>query len=155
MINMIGKASALFCTAALVACSPPEANSDVYTTGQAQQAAQVERGKIISVRDVVLKDRSDRESETIGATVGAVIGGVLGNQVGGGDGRKATTVAGAGVGALAGSQIAKANATAKAQEYIVKKANGQTIAIVQQGTVYSAGQRINIITRGGVSRISG
>ena len=58
-------------------------------------------GRVTSVR--AIKTRA--QGSGVGAAGGAILGGLLGNQIGGGKGKKLATVAGAGGGAVVGTQV--------------------------------------------------
>ena len=65
-------------------------------------------------RERVLVCPNVKKKATTGTVIGAVGGGLLGNAIGGNTG---STVVGAGVGAVAGHQIAKSNAKKKNCHY--------------------------------------
>jgi outer membrane lipoprotein SlyB len=58
-------------------------------------------GRVVAIDSV----RGDGHTSGAGAVIGGIAGGVLGHQVGSGRGNTAATIAGAGVGALAGNEV--------------------------------------------------
>ncbi len=85
---------------------------------------------------------------------GGALGAVAGNAIGGGSGRRLTTVGGLIGGAAAGNAIENAAARRAGLEITVQLDNGETRVIAQEADVpISAGQRVQIVTQGGTSRV--
>lgn len=129
----------------LTGCASSRAG-DVYARNQAARTFTVETGVIESIRPI----RIEGTKTPIGAAVGALAGGVIGNTIGGGSGRTAATVFGGLAGAGAGAVIEEGLTRENGLEIIVKKDNGQTIAIVQginkiNKNMFNPGDRIRII----------
>ena len=59
------------------------------------------------VVQTITENQQKGQSSGLGAVAGGVIGGVLGHQVGSGRGNTVATIAGAGVGAVAGNEVEK------------------------------------------------
>jgi outer membrane lipoprotein SlyB len=93
---------------------------------------------VVAVRDV----RRPAQATGLGAVLGGVIGGLLGSRFGHGSGRTATTVIGAGGGAVAGHEIEKSR-TVGGWETTVRFDNGSTQVIAQQSQPrWTAGDRV-------------
>lgn len=118
----------------------------------ALQAQFVENGTVESVKEVVIEGTRT----PVGTAAGGVVGGVLGNQVGSGSGKTVATVLGALAGAAAGTAAEEGFTRKKGLEIVVRKDNGQTIAVVQEADMWFApGDRVRIITANdGTTRVS-
>jgi len=81
-----------------------------------------------------------------GAVIGGVAGGVLGHQIGSGRGNTVATIAGAGVGAVAGNQVEKN--TKKKTHWVVKVNldNGKKQSITSSAKpAFKQGDRVKIV----------
>ena len=135
----------------LGACST--SNPDVISRQNAQVAAQVQDGVVISVRAVTV----DGSQSGVGAAAGGVVGAIAGSsgssiqreQVGLG------VLAGL-AGALAGNAIERMATKEEAVEIIVQVRNGERRAIVQaKGSEnFISGDPVLLITSGGKVRVS-
>lgn len=111
----------------VAACTNTNNTNTTYSASEVGQAADVTEGKIISMRSVSLK-----KDNVVGTAGGAVAGGALGSQIGGNDGvAVAGAVGGAIIGGLIGNEIEGGISNNQAVEFIVRKSNKKTIAIVQ------------------------
>jgi len=121
------KIFSIFAIAMLAACTNTSNTNTTYNAGEIGQAADVTEGKIISMRAVKLS-----RDNTVGTAGGAIAGGALGSQVGG---NNAVGVAGAIGGAILGGVIGNAVedgiSNTDAIEFIVRKSNKKSIAVVQ------------------------
>lgn len=101
---------------------------DVYSRGEVGAKVEVEDAVVLSVRDVEIEGTRSN----VGAGVGAVAGGVGGTFAGGSD-RVAIlgAIAGAVVGAVVGSAVEEAVTSSDGVEYMVRLADGETVAVVQ------------------------
>ncbi len=110
----------------LTACAP-SFNPDTYATRAVQQANPADRGTIAGVRSVrVVADGAT------GAATGAAAGGLVGSQTpGGGLGAAVGALGGAVFGGLVGSAVERAGGNTTAYEYIIRKANGDLVAVTQ------------------------
>lgn len=134
-------------------CVNPSASSRIYTFEQTQRAQTVVLGHVVAVRPVVIQLS---ETTGLGAIAGGALGAVAGNAVGGGSGRRLTTVGGAVGGAMAGNAIENARGRTEGLEITVQLDNGDRRVIVQQADVpISVGQRVQVVTQGGISRVAG
>lgn len=89
----------------------------------------------------------------IGTIVGGVAGAALGNEVGRGMGNALATGAGATAGAVAGQAAGKAVGTTQSIEWTVRLDNGRAIAVVQGSPMFAVGQRVQVITGNGQTRL--
>lgn len=83
------------------------------------------------------------------ALLGAVAGGLLGSTIGGGNGKIATTVAGAAVGGYAGNvvQSRQQGATQNGLEISVRLNSGNTVVVTQAADQqFNIGQRVRVVT---------
>lgn len=145
-------AAALFVAAALVAGCTPQQNANVLSSNQALTASTVSFGTVISARPVTLQGGTG--AQTAGAVVGGVAGAALGQQIGGGTGQVLATGAGATAGAAAGLQAGKSIGGAQSIEWTIRMENGSTIAVVQGQPTFAVGQRVQVITGGGQTRLA-
>lgn len=107
----------LACAMLLTACAK-NMNSNVYTENGV--AGKVLEGKVISVRQVTIKEHDKLQQNTTGALLGGTAGGVAGAQIGNGNGSLGAAVAGALIGAVAGAVAEDALNTQEGTEYLVK-----------------------------------
>ncbi|WP_210395884.1 glycine zipper 2TM domain-containing protein [Motiliproteus sediminis] len=107
--------------------NPTNLQQDTYSAAEAQRATSIQRGVILTVEEVAVKDGGTAG----GQLVGAIIGAGLGHQVGGGSGQDWATAGGALVGGMVGDKATSYNE--KAFAYIVELRNGRTVQVVQQG----------------------
>lgn len=136
---------------ALGGCAPQSASSRVYTFDQAQRAQTVVLGTVVAVRGITIQSSG---SSGAGMIAGGALGAVAGNAIGGGSGRRLTTVGGLIGGAAAGNAVENAAARRAGLEITVQLDNGETRVIAQEADVpISAGQRVQIVTQGGTSRV--
>lgn len=124
----------------------------IVSRKHARQAQFVENGTVESVKEVMIEGTKT----PVGTAVGGVVGGVLGNQVGSGSGKTVATVLGALAGAAAGTAAEEGLTRKKGLEIVVRKDNGQIIAVVQEADIlFAPGDRVRIITANdGTTRVS-
>ncbi len=114
-----------------------------FSGSQVRSVHTVERGTVVSVHHVELREDSPAIAGTIG---GGILGGIVGSVFGGGTGRILATAVGAGAGALAGNVAQKAITKQKGLEIEVKLDNGQDISIVQGADeMFSVGERVRVL----------
>ena len=86
------------------------------------------------------------EGSGVGLVGGAVLGGVLGHQVGGGRGKDLATVAGAGVGAYAGTETEKKLKEKTVYQVVVKLESGETRTFsFNTASAYKVGDKIKVV----------
>lgn len=134
---------------ALGACSSaPSASS--YSRNQALQASQVQKGKIVSSREVEVEGTKSG----VGSTAGAVGGGVAGSFIGGGwRSNLLGAVGGAVIGGLGGGAAEEALTKSTGTEFVVQLDNGQTISVVEANDENLVpGDRVMVL-QGGRTRV--
>lgn len=145
-----GAAAAVLGLTALSACTPQQ-NASVLPAGQTMVAQEVQFGTVVSSRAVTVQ--GSQTNQVIGAIVGGVAGAALGNEVGKGTGKVLATGAGATAGAAAGQAAGRAAGTTQSIEWTVRLDSGRAIAVVQGSPVFAVGQRVQVITGNGQTRI--
>ena len=152
-LTLIAASGILGLATVLAGCANPSASTRVYTFDQAQRAQTVTLGYVIGVRPVTIQAS---QTSGMGMIAGGALGAVTGSAVGGGSGRRITTVGGAVGGAMAGNAIENASARRAGLEITVRLDSGDVRVITQEADVpISTGQRVQIVTQGGVSRVGG
>lgn len=133
-------------------CVPQELTGDTYSRQEAGQTQTVRTGTVTDVRYVKLQGQS-----VAGPLIGGVAGGIVGNQVGGGSGNTLATLAGVGVGALAGSATEQKMMNRQGVELTIRMRDGETIAITQQHSereTFSVGDHVRVIYGSGRTRVT-
>ncbi len=124
MLVRIGLCAAAL--AALAGCGPTY-SPNTYASNAVQQAAKVDRGIVVGVRDVAVSANT-----TVGSVTGAAAGGIAGSQVGGGVTGAFGALGGSLLGGIAGSAAQHVEGDTQAFEYIVRKTNGDLVSVTQQ-----------------------
>ncbi|TAK88206.1 MAG: glycine zipper 2TM domain-containing protein [Betaproteobacteria bacterium] len=141
---------ALAAAATLAGCATSK-SGDVYSRDEALREQTVRLATVESVRPVTIQGTRSG----IGAASGAVVGGVAGTGVGHGRGSTIAGVLGAVGGGVAGQAIEEGTTRKNGVEITVRLDNGELRAIVQEETdKFVAGQRVRLLTSGGVTRVS-
>lgn len=150
MFNII-KAGALLCAAvALGGCAPGKSGSD-YGRDQARQVQEVRMATVESVRQVQIEGTKS----PVGTAAGAVVGGIAGSNVGSGKGSSVGAVLGSVAGGVAGSAIEEGATRQAGLEITVKFDDGRMVAVTQAADEkFQPGDRVRVLTGGGVTRIS-
>lgn len=142
---------AIVTLATLSGCATQGSSGQVYREGEARRAQIIEQGTVESVRNVTIQG----DTNNIGTIAGGVLGGMAGSNVGGGSGRAAGAIVGAIAGGVAGQAIEKNMTTRAGLEITVRMDNGTLRAYVQDADeAFRAGERVRIVSNGGVSRVS-
>lgn len=140
----------LAAAATLAGCATSK-SGDVYSRDEALREQTVRLATVESVRPVTIQGTRSG----IGAASGAVVGGVAGSGVGHGKGSTIAGVLGAVGGGVAGQAIEEGTTRKNGVEITVRLDNGELRAIVQEETdKFVAGQRVRLLTAGGVTRVS-
>ena len=148
---MVGVTAALGLAVLVSGCATQSSSSAVYRADETQREQTVRMATVESVRKVMIQ----RDSKGIGVIGGAVVGGLAGSSAGGGRGQDIATVLGAIGGMVAGQAIENQSNQREGLEVIVKYDSGETRVIVQEADVdVKAGDRVRVISGGGVLRIS-
>ncbi len=114
---------------AAAGCSP-DYSPDTYASTAVQQAAKVDQGLVVGVRQVGVS-----AAGTAGALTGAAAGGIAGAQTPGAVASAFGALGGAVVGGLVGTGIERATGDTTAYEYIVRKSNGDLLSVTQRDAV--------------------
>jgi outer membrane lipoprotein SlyB len=111
---------------------------------QAQSACK-DCGVVQSVNAV----QQQGQSSGVGMVAGGVVGGVVGHQIGSGRGNTVATIAGAGLGAVAGNQVEKNSKTKTSWSVAIRMDNGalRTFSYSSQPAVV-AGDRVKLVDGG-------
>ena len=136
--------------ATLAGCATHE-SANVYGKHEAGREQTVRFATVDSVRKVTIQG----SQSGIGAGAGGVVGGVAGSAVGHGKGSTIATVLGGVAGGVAGNAIEEKATSKDALEITVKLDSGELRAIVQEADVpLQPGQRVRLITSGGITRVT-
>jgi outer membrane lipoprotein SlyB len=150
--HRIAAALCAACAGLVIAgCATPTNSNQVYYSGQTQREQIVRFGIVESVRQVTIQ----RPDSGVGTVGGAVVGGVAGSAVGAGRGSVVGAVIGAVAGGVAGNAIENAADRRPGYELTVRLDDGEMRAIVQDADEpFAPGERVRILSRGGVSRVT-
>ena len=130
---------------------PQSLSGSAYSRGQARQEQNVRNGTVESVRPVTIEGTKT----PIGTVAGGAVGGVAGSTIGSGKGSAVGAIIGAVAGGIAGSVAEEALTRKQGLEIIVKLDSGNTVAITQEADEqFRPGERVRIISGGGVSRVA-
>ena len=152
-LDILAAGAIIGLAAVLAGCANPTASSRLYTFDQAQRAQTVTLGYVIGVRPVTIQAS---QTSGMGVIAGGALGAVTGSAIGGGSGRRITTVGGAVGGAMAGNAIENASTRRQGLEITIRLDSGDVRVITQEADVpISTGQRVQVVTQGGVSRVVG
>ena len=123
-------ASALAASALAVAagCATYDGAQD-YSVREERVIQSVTYGTVQSVRAVRLDDNGN----PVSTVAGAAVGGILGSEIGHGAGSAVGAILGAVGGGLAGNAIGHGASAHEGEEITVRLDNGSTIAVVQGG----------------------
>lgn len=150
MKNLKVMVLATACVAVLGGCASSMSGS-AYSRDQARQAQEVEMGTVESVRQVQIEGTKT----PIGAAAGAAVGGIAGSNIGGGKGQAVGAILGAVGGGLAGAAVEEGVTRKPGLEITVRLDSGRLIAVTQEADEnFAPGERVRVVTGGGVTRIS-
>ena len=140
---------------AVTGCAYNSSSADVYTASQAQREETVRLATVESVRAVRIS-ANDGQPSGLGAIGGGALGAVAGSAIGGGRGSIVTGIIGGIAGAIAGNSVENASAVRDGVEITVRLDNGDLRAITQSATgeVFRAGERVRLLSSGGVTRVT-
>lgn len=136
-------------------CAYNPSSADVYSASQAQREETIRMGTVESVRGVKIQ-ANDGQPTGIGALGGSALGAVAGGAIGSGWGSVAASVVGGIIGMVAGNAVENGVAIHDGVEITVKLDNGDLRAITQaaSGETFQAGDRVRILSSGGVTRVT-
>ncbi|NML33698.1 MULTISPECIES: outer membrane lipoprotein [Burkholderiaceae] len=140
---------------AMSGCAVNSSSPDVFTASQAQREQTVRFGTVDSVRAVRISSNNGQPSG-VGALGGAALGALAGSAIGGGRGSVATGIVGGIGGAVAGNAVENSVAMRDGLEITVRLDNGDIRAITQTSTgeIFRAGDRVRLLSSGGVTRVT-
>ncbi|APA86589.1 hypothetical protein BJG93_15195 [Paraburkholderia sprentiae WSM5005] len=140
---------------AMSGCAVNSSSPDVFTASQAQREQTVRMGTVDSVRAVRISTNNGQPSG-VGALGGAALGALAGSTIGGGRGSIATGIVGGIGGAVAGNAVENRVAVRDGIEITVRLDNGDMRAITQTATgeIFRAGDRVRLLSSGGVTRVT-
>ena len=149
-MNRTALVAAIALTATLAGCATSK-SGDVYSRDEALREQTVRLATVESVRPVSIQGTRSG----IGAAAGGVAGGVAGSGVGHGKGATIAGVLGAVGGGVAGQALEEGATRRSGVEITVRLQNGELRAIVQEeADKFAPGQRVRLLTSGGVTRVS-
>jgi outer membrane lipoprotein SlyB len=155
-VSRIALAMALVGSVALTGCAYNSSSSDVYTASQAQREETVRMATIESVRGVKISSNNGQPTG-LGTIGGGALGGVAAaSAIGGGNGSIIAGIIGGLAGAVAGNAVENSVAMKNGLEITVRLDNGDMRAITQtaNGEVFQAGERVRLLSSGGVTRVT-
>ncbi|KXU90495.1 hypothetical protein CI15_04650 [Paraburkholderia monticola] len=140
---------------AMSGCAVNSSSPDVFTASQAQREQTVRMATVDSVRAVRISTNNGQPSG-LGAAGGAALGALAGSSIGGGRGSVATGIVGGIGGAVAGNAVENRVAMRDGIEITVRLDNGDMRAITQTATgeIFRAGDRVRLLSSGGVTRVT-
>jgi outer membrane lipoprotein SlyB len=140
---------------AMSGCASNSSSPNVFTASQAQREQTVRMGTVDSVRAVRISSNNGQPSG-LGAVGGGALGALAGSSIGGGRGSIATGIIGGIGGAVAGNAIENSVAMRDGLEITVRLDNGDMRAITQttSGEIFRAGDRVRLLSSGGVTRVT-
>jgi outer membrane lipoprotein SlyB len=142
--------TALTALTVLAGCASSN-RGDVYSRGEARREQTVRLATVESVRPVTIEGTKT----PIGAVAGGAVGGIAGSGIGSGRGSSIAGVLGAVGGGIAGAAIEEGVTRKQGVEITVRLENGELRAIVQEESdKFVAGQKVRLLTTGGVTRVS-
>jgi outer membrane lipoprotein SlyB len=155
MTSRLVVAVALSSAVLVTGCAMNSSSPDVYTASQAQREETVRMGVVESVRGVKI-DSSNGQPSGLGAIGGGALGAVAGSALGGGRGSILTGIVGGIAGAVAGNTVENGVALRDGLQITVRLDNGELRAITQgaTGEMFQAGERVRLLSSGGVTRVT-
>lgn len=150
-IRILGALTGALIASIILSGCANTSSGGVYSGGQTRQEMTVRMGVVESVRKVTLEG----SKSGVGAVTGAAIGGIAGSNVGGGKGQTAAAIIGAVAGGLAGNMLEEQGTRKVGLEITIKLDNGNLTAITQEADEeFRPGERVRILSGGGVTRVS-
>lgn len=145
----------LLAALALQGCAYNSGSPNVYNGVQTQREQTVRMGTVESVRTVKIS-LNNGQPTGVGLIGGAAVGAVAGSAIGNGTGSLLTGIVGGIAGAVAGNAIENGVAVRDGLEITVRLDDGDLRAITQESTgeVFQAGDRVRLLSGGGVTRVT-
>ncbi len=139
-------------------CAVQQTSPNAYRSSEALRTGSVEVVTVIRVRQVTIVDSDGYTSANSGipGIVGAVVGGLLGARViGGGNGRYIAGALSGTVSGIATQAVASYLNRRNGLEVIVRKENGNQIAVTQDADQqFVTGQQLYLVGSGGGYRLT-
>ncbi|MFO7189600.1 MAG: glycine zipper 2TM domain-containing protein [Pseudomonadota bacterium] len=134
----------------LAGCASSTSGS-VYSREETRREATVRMGTLESVRHVTIEGTKT----PVGTIAGGAVGGIAGSSIGSGRGSTIGAVLGAVAGGLLGSAAEEGVTRKPGVELTVRLDNGELRTVVQEADeTFNVGERVRLITQGGVTRVS-
>lgn len=150
-MSRLSLALAAAMTAVIVAGCAPSKSGGAYTRDETRREQSVRMGVVESVRHVQIEGTRSG----VGPAAGAVVGGIAGSSVGDGRGAAVGAVVGSVAGGVAGQAAEQAATRREGLEITVRLDSGRLVAIVQEADeAFKPGERVRILSDGGVSRVT-
>ncbi|MBH5328283.1 hypothetical protein H9Q10_01165 [Eikenella sp. S3360] len=143
-------AAAVSAALLLNGCANSSANQ--YTTSQAQNAARVYYGEVLSVTPTTIKG----ESSPLITTAGSLLGGIGGSNIGKGRGEAVSAILGAIIGGLGAEALTRSADSQRGYEIVVQlEGTRDAVSVVQKDDIaFQPGQRVRVLQGGnGVTRV--
>jgi outer membrane lipoprotein SlyB len=139
----------------MTGCAWNSSSPDVYTASQAQREETVRMATVDSVRGVKISSNNGQPTG-LGAIGGGALGAVAGSAIGGGTGSILTGIVGGIAGAVVGNSVENGSAMRDGLQITVRLDNGDMRAITQTATgeIFQAGERVRLLSSGGVTRVT-
>jgi outer membrane lipoprotein SlyB len=153
--NRLIAAAVIGSTLLVSGCAYNSSSADVYTASQAQREETVRMATVDSVRAVKISSNNGQPTG-LGLLGGGALGAVAGSAIGGGTGSIVTGIVGGLAGAVAGNAVENGVAMRDGVEITVRLDNGDMRAITQSATgeIFRAGDRVRLLSSGGVTRVT-
>ena len=140
----------------VVGCGIGDTNT-TYDRAQIGRQGITSTGRIVSMMQIEISGTNETGG-LLGAGVGGALGGVGGSALGGGKGSTLFAIGGAALGALAGAAVGSATEQAAthdlAYEFMVQKANGVIVSVVQTNELgLRPGDNVILVEIDGTTRI--
>ncbi len=154
-VNRLGAAAVIGGSLLASGCAYNSSSADVYTASQAQREETVRLATVDSVRAVKISSNNGQPTG-LGLLGGGALGAVAGSAIGGGTGSIVTGIVGGLAGAVAGNAVENTAAMRDGVEITVRLDNGDMRAITQTATgeIFRAGDRVRLLSSGGVTRVT-
>ena len=150
-LRSMAAAAAAAASVLVAGCVHQSSSGSVYSPNETRSEATVRMGVVESVRQV----RIEGSQSPVGTIAGGAVGGIAGSTVGSGRGSSVAAILGAVAGGVAGSAIERGVTEKKGVEITVKLDNNELRAITQEADEeFKPGQRVRLVSNGGVTRVT-
>lgn len=140
--RLVASAGCFAVIAALAACAP-QYTGTTYSGYEVGRPAAIDRGTIVSEREVEVRSPNTGVGTVVGAGTGAVAGSYIGH---GGRGTILGAIGGAVVGGIIGTAVEDAASRGRATEFIIQRQDGAQFSVVQTNEDgLQVGERVVVI----------